>query len=188
MLWLIAQVLVCLLVAGLLGLFLGWLIWGQRQLPELAIHAAPTHAAALDASNARVLELERDLAACHAKAAANASSMGAPRAVASSPAASPPAPSLPATLQAVGAGGYGLFGPAAEAPIDDLKGISRIGPVIEKQLAGIGILTYRQIAALDDDAILQVQEAIDLFPGRIAREGWMDQGARLHREKYGADS
>ena len=180
MFWLIAQILLCLLVAGLLGLFLGWLIWGRHDRPEAVVRAdaGRADAAALDASNARILELERDLADCHARAAANA--RPAPAGVAGRPDA-PPAEASP------DAGGYGLFGPTAEAPIDDLKVISGIGPVIEKQLAGIGLLTYRQIANLDDDAILQVQEAIDFFPGRIEREGWVDQGERLHREKYGTD-
>ena len=173
MLWLILQILLCLSVAGLLGLLLGWLVWGRRARSEPAGWA---DTAALDASNARILELERDLAACRAKASASSTVAPSPPVAASAsfaPPASPPA------------GAYGLFGPAAETPIDDLKVISGIGPVIEKQLAGIGITTYRQIAHLDADDILRVQEAIDFFPGRIEREGWVEQGGRLHREKYG---
>jgi len=166
MFWLIAQILFCLLIAGLLGLLLGWLLWGRRPDPEPIVEM---DTAALDKANVRIAELERNLAECHAKAAEAV--------VASSSVAA-----------ASGAGTYGLFGPSADAPIDDLKEISGIGPVIEKQLAGIGVTTYRQIADFDADDIERVQEAIDFFPGRITREDWLTQAATLHREKYGAAS
>lgn len=163
MFWLITQIFVCLLIAGLLGLFLGWLIWGRRTDTETVVQADTS---ALDAANARIYELERDLAACRSAAAA--------------------APVASAT-PTVEVGSYGLFGPVAEQPIDDLKVISGIGPVIEKQLAGIGVTTYRQIASFDVEDIERVQEAIDFFPGRIEREGWIAQAAKLHREKYDSD-
>ena len=164
MLWLITQILFCLLIAWLLGLLLGWLLWGRRPAAE---PIEREDRAALEASKARVRELERDLAECHAKAAA------APVASAAAEGA-PPA--------------YGLFGPVAERPIDDLKVISGIGPVIERQLAGIGVTTYRQIAEFDGDDIERVQEAIDFFPGRIEREDWLSQATKLHEEKYGSPS
>ncbi|MEO0557665.1 MAG: hypothetical protein AAF170_05710 [Bacteroidota bacterium] len=166
MFWLIAQILFCLLIAGLLGLFLGWLIWGRRPDPEPVVR---TDTEALDAAKARIQELEAELADCRAKvidtSVASASGVDA----------------APAGAET----SYGLFGPVADRPIDDLKAISGIGQIIEKQLAGIGVVTYRQIAAFDEVDIERVQEAIDFFPGRIVREGWIEQAESLHREKYG---
>ena len=176
MFWLITQILICLLVAGLLGLFLGWLIWGRRSTPAPDVQ---TDTAALDTANARIAELDRELANCRAKVA-EMPTLSVPAASASAASAS-----VETTAAAGSATAFGLFGPVAETPIDDLKVISGIGPVIEKQLAGIGVVTYRQIADFDADDILRVQEAIDFFPGRIEREDWITQAAALHREKYG---
>lgn len=179
--WLFAQILLCLLVSGLLGLSLGWLVWGRGERPEPAVlpGTGRADAAALDASNARILELERDLADCRARASASPT-----EASRTAVEAHRLAPTPSTGFQDVGTGHYGLFGPTADAPIDDLTRIPGIGPVLERQLAGIGLLTYRQIAALDDEAILQVQEATGWAPGRIEREGWVEQSARLHRETY----
>lgn len=161
MFWLITQILFCLLAAGLLGLLLGWFLWGRRL--ETAV---PADSTALNAAKVRIYELERDLAACREAAAA--------------------APVADSAAPAVEVGSYGLFGPIAETPIDDLKLISGIGSVIERQLAGIGVVTYRQIADFDAADIERVQEAIDFFPGRIEREDWLTQAAAFHREKYGS--
>ena len=68
---------------------------------------------------------------------------------------------------------------------DDLKRISGIGATIERQLAEIGITTYRQIAHFTDEDIERVGAHIDFFPDRIRREGWVVQAAALHRETYG---
>ncbi|MEL6615122.1 MAG: hypothetical protein AAFQ43_05260, partial [Bacteroidota bacterium] len=78
--------------------------------------------------------------------------------------------------------------PPADDPspaYDDLKRISGIGATIERQLAEIGITTYRQIAHFSDDDIERVGAHIDFFPDRIRREGWVVQAAALHRETYG---
>ena len=70
--------------------------------------------------------------------------------------------------------------PAASAEEkDDLKLIHGIGPFIESQLNEVGIYTYEQIAAFDHVMIEQVTTAIAFFPGRIERDDWVGQAARL---------
>jgi predicted flap endonuclease-1-like 5' DNA nuclease len=155
MIYLLTQIFLCLLVAFLLGLLLGWLLWGRERARRLAGDAE-----AVQIAHARIASLEADLAACQDAATA------------ANPAA--------ATM--------GLFGAVAEAPVDDLKRISGVGPVIEKQLAGIGITTFRQIANLTSEDIQTVQSAIGFFPGRIEQEDWRAQAAQLHRETYGDDA
>ncbi|HET7413890.1 MAG TPA: helix-hairpin-helix domain-containing protein [Pararhizobium sp.] len=45
---------------------------------------------------------------------------------------------------------------------DDLTKISGIGPATAEKLAGRGVTTFAQLAALTDDQILQLNEELDL--------------------------
>ncbi len=66
---------------------------------------------------------------------------------------------------------------------DDLKVIKGIGPVIEKKLNEQGIYTFQQIAEFSAEEIEQVSEALEFFPGRIARDNWVGQAQELFRLK-----
>ena len=69
----------------------------------------------------------------------------------------------------------------AEAPAgarDDLKKIGGIGPVIEKKLNALGLTTFAQIAALTADDIARIDAELN-FKGRIEREEWVAQAAKL---------
>ena len=70
---------------------------------------------------------------------------------------------------------------------DDLTLIYGIGPVIERKLAQLDITTYRQIAGLSIEELLQVGDYINYFPGRIERDGWQESARELHRQKYGEE-
>ncbi len=62
---------------------------------------------------------------------------------------------------------------------NDLKKINGIGPFIEKKLNDVGIYTYEQISQFDAEIIQQVTDAIQFFPGRIARDNWVGQAKKL---------
>jgi predicted flap endonuclease-1-like 5' DNA nuclease len=68
---------------------------------------------------------------------------------------------------------------------DDLKAIRGIGPAIEEKLNAIGIRSYRQISELTASDVERVAAEIKFFPDRIHRDGWIDQAADLHYRKYG---
>ena len=68
---------------------------------------------------------------------------------------------------------------------DDLKLISGIGPVLEGKLNGAGICSYRQIAALTDAAIEQIESEVIHSSGRVRREDWIGQAGMLYFQKYG---
>ncbi len=68
--------------------------------------------------------------------------------------------------------------PAEETP-DDLKVIAGIGPALEKKLNAEGIVSYRQIAALTESDIARLEETVIKFPGRIQRDGWIEQARAL---------
>ena len=174
--YLITQILVCLLIAFLIGLLLGWLLWNRR---DDAAPAAVVDEGELDAARQRIRTLEADLADCRA---VDTPTFEPP------PVATPPPPppmAAPAAAAVGGAGGVLGFGPPAAQPVDDLKRVKGIGPVIEKQLAGLGIVTFRQIAEFSADDVQRVGDALGVFSDRIGREEWVRQAAALHAEAYG---
>lgn len=175
MAYLIAQIFVCLLLAALLGGLVGWLLRGRRTV------AAPD-ADALTSAQRRIETLERELAACQdARPAAPiaAGTVGGGLAASAAGHVIRDAPAMPSA---------GLFGAPAATPIDDLETISGVGPVIATQLAGIGVTTFRQIASFTPDDVGRVTDAIGVAQGRIEREDWIAQAARLHTETYGTDA
>lgn len=70
---------------------------------------------------------------------------------------------------------------AADAPPqmrDDLKVISGIGPKLEQVLNGQGVWRYAQIAAWTPAEIARIEELLG-FAGRVGRDGWIAQAAKL---------
>lgn len=61
---------------------------------------------------------------------------------------------------------------------DDLKRIRGIGPKLEKRLHEAGIVRFAQLAALRPDEIAALEARL-AFPGRIARDRWIEQAAAL---------
>lgn len=61
---------------------------------------------------------------------------------------------------------------------DDLKAIGGVGPKLEQVLNGFGVWTYAQIAAWTQAEIAWVDGELG-FAGRIGRDDWVGQAARL---------
>lgn len=72
-----------------------------------------------------------------------------------------------------------LTGPQGEA--DDLKKIKGVGKVLEGKLNEAGIFHFWQVAALKADQITELEEEMS-FPGRIERDDWVAQAAKLAEE------
>ena len=62
--------------------------------------------------------------------------------------------------------------------VDDLKRIKGIGAVIEDTLHDLGIYQFRQISDWSNDNTAWVENFLS-FPGRIAREDWIEQAKTL---------
>jgi len=62
---------------------------------------------------------------------------------------------------------------------DDLKQINGIGPFIEEKLNDLGIYTFEQVSAFDEEMVETLTTAIEFFPGRIERDDWVGQADRL---------
>lgn len=71
---------------------------------------------------------------------------------------------------------------ARPATPDDLKRISGVGPKLEQVLNGLGVWTYEQIAGWNPTEIAWVEDYLS-FKGRVERDGWAEQAARLLTEK-----
>jgi large subunit ribosomal protein L21 len=65
-----------------------------------------------------------------------------------------------------------------KAAVDDVSLIDGVGPKITKQLAGEGITTLSQIAALSAAKLADLDEKLGL-KGRTAREDWIAQAKEL---------
>jgi len=63
--------------------------------------------------------------------------------------------------------------------VDNLKKIKGIGPKVEGLLNSLGITSYSQIAAWDDDEIDRVDAQLGAFAGRIRRDDWPAQARYL---------
>ena len=75
------------------------------------------------------------------------------------------------------------IGQATAEEADDLNAIVGIGPFLVRKLNAVSIYTYRQIANFTQDDAEQVNDVIEIVPGRIKREKWVEQAAQLAKNK-----
>ena len=68
---------------------------------------------------------------------------------------------------------------------DDLKLIVGVGPVLERMLHNLGIMSFQQIAQWSERDIDEFDARLPEFPGRIRRDQWVTQARSLHQAKYG---
>lgn len=106
-----------------------------------------------------------------AVAAATAKKAAAPKAEAA-PAAEEVAAERPANLLTEARGGQA----------DDLKKISGVGPKLEGLLHENGVFHFDQVAAWTDSEVAYMDDKLS-FKGRIHRDNWIEQAAKLAAEQ-----
>jgi predicted flap endonuclease-1-like 5' DNA nuclease len=79
------------------------------------------------------------------------------------------------------------IGKATKKDADDLQAIKGIGPYSEEKLNALGIFTYAQLALFDRTTEDDVNEAIEHYPGRIQRDGWVKQARAMIEAEAKAD-
>ena len=164
--FLLSEIWGLLILAALIGLFAGWLIWGRRVVVnEAASGEADRLRGELDACKKRGAELstrvgtlEKDLAACNAAKAE----------LQAAPPAAPLVLSKPASLDA----------PRGGKP-DDLKLIKGVGPVLEELCHKLGYYHFDQVANWTAAEIAWVDENLEGFKGRVTRDEWVVQARDL---------
>ena len=77
------------------------------------------------------------------------------------------------------------IGYATEEDSDNLKHITGIGNNIARKLNYLGIYNFRQIANFTNEDMVKVNEAIEFFPGRVAKDNWVGQAKKLMEEREG---
>ena len=65
---------------------------------------------------------------------------------------------------------------------DDLKQISGVGPKLEKVLNKNGVYYFWQVSEWNAKDINVIDERLDTFKGRIARDNWVSQAKQLRRK------
>ncbi|UOA14377.1 NADH-quinone oxidoreductase subunit E [Sulfitobacter dubius] len=74
-----------------------------------------------------------------------------------------------------------LDGPR-EGGADDLKKIKGVGPKLEQMLNGMGFYHFDQIAQWGPEEVAWVDQNLEGFKGRVSRDTWVEQAARLAEE------
>lgn len=162
------EIVVWLLLAAVLGMVLGWLLRGVLRPPRPRDRATPA-VATRQPVGTRVADMDT-----------GASGTGADPVIADSPFAPHSAKDLMPEIAIRTAGGL-------TPPHDDLVRIHGVGPKIAGLLGSMGITSFRQVARFSPEDVAIVNEALDVFPGRIERDDWMASARELHREVYGSD-
>lgn len=75
--------------------------------------------------------------------------------------------------------GIAITGEVPPDEEDDLTRVRGISPYLAQRLNLLGIRTYDQIARLSDQQVREINDAIEILPGRIRREDWVGQSRRF---------
>lgn len=164
MTYLISQIWLCLLIAALLGLLLGWWLRGRRCEHEIDDILARQREA-LRLRDNTIESLRED------------AGQDAPPPSTPTRTASPAHPSQ-ASAATAGSKPAVLLDSAPAAP-DDLKRISGVGPKLEALLNSLGIYQFAQVAQFTADDIAWVDQHLGSFKGRIERDDWVAQARQF---------
>lgn len=184
--FLVSEMIVLIILAAVLGLIVGWLIWARRSRTVVDTSEVDRLRTELDACRAqhsekdtRIAELETDLR--------NATSD-----VIVTPVTTPVAALTDETASdGVDYDGDGIIEGSAEGvkpetlsearggQADDLKQIKGIGPKLEKLCNALGFYHFDQIASWSADEEAWVDANLEGFKGRVSRDQWIAQAKVL---------
>ena len=184
--FLITEMILLLILAALLGLLVGWIVWGRRQgdgdseakVARLRADRDALKRAGLG-KDRRIAELEASLAASNDKILSAAAALVkggdidvAPGAVRlEDDDADTVASVAPASLKK-----------ARDGTPDDLTRIKGIGPKLAVLCHNLGFYHYDQIAAWTPQEVAWVDANLEGFKGRVTRDEWVRQARALAEE------
>lgn len=187
--YLLTQMFLYLLVAFLLGLLLGWLIWRYGKASTVDLEALQAERDALAKERD---DLSTNLDACRNRSAQERESIDGLRADkidlqakleaernrAQAAAVAVPAPAAAPAAAVEATKPEGLSAPRGGVA-DDLKEISGVGPKMENLLHTLGYYHFDQIAAWRASDVAWVDENLEGFKGRVSRDNWVPQAKKL---------
>lgn len=198
--FLLTELWLLIVLAALIGLLAGWIIWGRRSEVNIDTSEADALRADLDACRRKHADKDADLAdlraardaALTAEAdakSAEAAAIASAAAAAAATAVATPAPEAAAeNLDFDGDGvvegtNEGVKPTTLEAPrdgaADDLKQIKGIGPKMETLCNTLGFWHFDQIANWSKGEVAWVDANLEGFKGRVTRDNWVEQAALL---------
>ncbi len=170
------EIIVWLLIAAALGFALGWLLRGILGRPRDAREAREVREAAapdpVPAHGTRILDIDTGEGRTRTGSVPLASRF-----------APPDSAEARARISEIATRTAG----EGDIPQDDLVRIHGVGPKIATLLDSLGITSFRQVARFTPADVAIVNDALDVFPGRIERDDWMSSARELHREVYGTE-
>ena len=170
------EIVVWLLIAAVLGFVLGWLLRGILRVPKRA--APAQQAVAPEPGHTQVTEVDTGEGHTRTGSAPMDSRFAPP--VSSAPLDPVEARGRVAEIASRTAGD-------GDIPTDDLVRIHGVGPKIARLLVSMDITSFRQVARFTAEDVSVVNDALEVFPGRIERDDWMSSARELHTEVYGTE-
>jgi hypothetical protein len=153
-----------ILLAALLGLFAGWLIWGGRRRTLVEESDLARLKASLDSCLEKNRAKDATIGQLEARLSGIADATGSGH-------------------RLVGGVDEGVMPARLGAPragkADDLKRIKGIGPELERLCNRLGFWHFDQIAAWTRDEITWVDANLEGFKGRVTRDDWIRQAKIL---------
>jgi predicted flap endonuclease-1-like 5' DNA nuclease len=173
--FLITEMVVLLVIAALLGLLVGWLIWGRRS--EVAIDTGEADRLRSDLDNCRAAGRDKDAEIADLKASVE---KAAAIAVAESDDDEDKDYDGDGIVEgtAEGTRPEALDGPRG-GEADDLKRIKGVGPKMEELCNQLGFYHFDQIANWTADEVAWVDANLEGFKGRVSRDNWVEQAKVL---------
>ncbi len=177
------------LISGLLGILLGWLLWGWRGLWRDPVRATASGTAAGDGRglvdhDAELRRLRGDLDSRDATIAELRAELAAKGTAATTATGSAGATTVGSVGAASGATASLVDSSKAHEP-DDLEHIWGVGPKLAAILREEGISTFREVALWTPADVARFSEKIPSFKDRIEKEGWIVSAQEEHFKKYG---
>ena len=188
--FLVSEMVVLILLAALLGLFVGWLIWRRRSAVTVDTSEADRLCRELDAckakhsdKDARIAALEADVAASHVQSAEPAQVEAVHVEVEQVEAINANAAvdyDGDGVIEGENEGIKPATPDAARGGVaDDFKQIKGIGPKMEKMCNALGFFHFDQIAAWTPAEEAWVNANLEGFKGRVSRDEWIAQAKLL---------
>ena len=156
--FMVIQAVSLLIGAYLIGAWIGWMLSSDSKRKRSGFQTAP----------AEIVPVEVEAPAIATRKISNLASM-TPE-------------SMEVAVQNAGTGMAPNLLSEAQGNPDDLKLISGIGPVNERELHELGIYHYWQMAEWGPEQVAWIAGRIR-FPNRITRENWVAQAAKLAERK-----
>lgn len=181
--FLLAEIWFLIVLAALLGLFVGWLLWGGRR--KTSYKSSGDEAGTLRA------QLEDCRASCREKDDLIGRLEGRLEGRGAAKEARPATPAkaaAPANLAVMNApvaerASEGVKPKTLDAPLegkaDNLKKIKGVGPKLEKLCNRLGFWHFDQIANWTDAEVAWVDANLEGFKGRVTRDDWVAQAKLL---------